>query len=92
MAHKKFEGTRVETAGYYYNKNVNTFADLDVGDKLPAGVGEWEFLGGKEITASQAIAELLSRHPDVDVDQMSSTTNTPVDPSTLKEYGQHGMP
>ena len=69
----------VTTPGYYWSEKWKKLARLSAGEKLPRQVA-WEFLAGEgEGSSSQIARRLFDRYPDMDVNEFTYTTTTPLD-------------
>lgn len=74
------DADRVETPGYYWNERMLKLARLQAGEKLPRHVGRWEFIAhDRELTSSQVARIIFDRHPDLDVNDFTFTTTSPLD-------------
>jgi hypothetical protein len=73
------EADRVNTPGYYWSERLRKLARLQVGEKLPRGVGPWEFVAGEgEGSSSQVARRLFDRYPGMNVNEFTYTTTSPL--------------
>lgn len=74
------DAVRVTQAGYYFNEKLMKLARLSVGEKLPNGVGPWEFIAvDHSMSSSQVVDRLRKDRPGLDFDRLTYTVRSPLD-------------
>lgn len=74
------DAVRVTQAGYYFNEKLMKLARLQVGEKLPNGVGPWEFLAADHVmSSSQVVDRLRKERPALEFDRLTYTVRSPLD-------------
>src|SRR4051794_9901023 len=65
--------------GYYWNLHLRKLARLQIGEKLPYGVGPWEMVAGEgQLSSSQVARLLFDRYPKMNVNDFTYTTTSPL--------------
>lgn len=73
------EADRVTEPGYYWSEQLRKLARLQIGEKLPRGVGPWEFVAKEgEGSSSQIARRLFDRYPGMQVNDFTYTTTSPL--------------
>ncbi len=86
------EEARVVTPGFYFNHRTNELIEFHNGDKFPYDAGNWEFVGtSKELTASEAVARVVERYPEVNV-ELKACAIPPIHGHEVFIHGIHGRP
>lgn len=69
----------VQTPGYYWSERLRKLARLSVGEKLPRGVGGWEFIAHQhEASSSEVARRIFDRYPGLDINDFTYTTTSPL--------------
>lgn len=73
------DAERVPMRGYYWNERLKKLARLQPGEKLPRNRG-WVFFAGEHEGSSSEIARrLFDAYPEMQVNDFTYTTRTPLD-------------
>ena len=65
--------------GYYWNARLKKLARLQIGEKLPNGVGPWEMVAREgEKSSSEVARQLFDRYPTMNINEFTYTTTSPL--------------
>ncbi|MCL5961005.1 MAG: hypothetical protein M1358_17165 [Chloroflexi bacterium] len=86
------EEAEITSPGFYFNHRTSELVEFHPGDKFPYDPGKWEFIGtSEEFTPSDAVAALLDRYPEVNV-ELKACAEPPIPGHEVYIHGIHGRP